>query len=192
MLRVICVNTGTKYDEWYVDNLKHMVDTYSGLKYDEFAVIRDDVYQDAYGTFNKLLMFDYFRDGQNIYFDLDVIIKGDCNWFLRKDFTLCYSWWKNGRDLEKPLNSSIMSWQGDCSHIHETMVRNKDKYFQEYTRGMDKFIYEKIRGWKLYTTKFWSYKFNQNEHPLPVCLFNQRYQEMIKDGWWQKYFLERP
>ena len=27
-MRVICVNTGNKYDQWYTDNLKHMVDIY--------------------------------------------------------------------------------------------------------------------------------------------------------------------
>ena len=31
MLRVICVRTGTKYNEWWENNLKYMVDNYSGL-----------------------------------------------------------------------------------------------------------------------------------------------------------------
>ena len=39
MLRVIAVNTGTKYSQWYVDNLKHMIDTYSNLNYNKFEVI---------------------------------------------------------------------------------------------------------------------------------------------------------
>ena len=82
-MRVICVNTGTKYSEWFVDNLKHMIDTYSNLKYDSFEVIRDDIYDDERGVFNKLLMFKYFTDDQNIYFDLDMLIKGDCNHFFR-------------------------------------------------------------------------------------------------------------
>ena len=33
-MRIIAVNTGEKFGEWYVDNLKHMIDKYSGLKYD--------------------------------------------------------------------------------------------------------------------------------------------------------------
>ena len=32
-------NTGTKFDTWYVDNLKHMIDTYSNLDYNCFEVI---------------------------------------------------------------------------------------------------------------------------------------------------------
>ena len=58
-------------------------------------------------------MFDRYKDGQNIYFDLDVLIKGDCNHFLRTDFHVCHAWWRDA--WHTPLNSSIMSWQGDQS-----------------------------------------------------------------------------
>ena len=34
------------------------------------------------GVYDKLQMFNLYKDGQNIYFDLDVLIKGDCNKFL--------------------------------------------------------------------------------------------------------------
>ena len=88
-MRVICVRTGNKFDQWYENNLKYMVDKYSNLQYNEFAVIREGQYE---GVFNKLHMFEQFKDGQNIYFDLDVLIKGDCNKFLSKDFTVCYAW----------------------------------------------------------------------------------------------------
>ena len=56
-MRIICVNTGTKYSQWYVDNLKHMIDNYSNLKYDKFEVITENRYDDERGVFNKLLMF---------------------------------------------------------------------------------------------------------------------------------------
>ena len=42
-MRIICVNTGTKYSQWYVDNLKHMIDNYSNLKYDKFEVITENM-----------------------------------------------------------------------------------------------------------------------------------------------------
>ena len=51
-LRVICVRTGDKFDQWYEDNYKYMIDKYSGLEYDDYVVIRDDVYDDEYGCFN--------------------------------------------------------------------------------------------------------------------------------------------
>ena len=54
-MRVICVNTGDKYDQWYTDNLKHMIDTYSGLKYNSFEVIDEELYG---GVYDKLQMFE--------------------------------------------------------------------------------------------------------------------------------------
>ena len=65
-MRIICVNTGTKFESWYVDNLKHMIDKFSNLKYDKFEVITDTIYG---GVYDKLQMFDLFKDGQNLYFD---------------------------------------------------------------------------------------------------------------------------
>ena len=69
MLNIICCNTGDVFGQWYVDNLKHMIDEYSGLKYDTFNVITEEKHT---GVFNKLQMFDKFKTGQNLYFDLDV------------------------------------------------------------------------------------------------------------------------
>ena len=45
-----------------------MLDNYSGLYYTDFEVIEDDLYGNWY---NKLQMYDKFRDGENLYFDLD-------------------------------------------------------------------------------------------------------------------------
>ena len=70
-MRIICCRFGDKFNQWHVDNLKHMIDEYSGLKYDSFEVIEDDLYGN---WFNKFQMYDRFRDGENLYFDLDVII----------------------------------------------------------------------------------------------------------------------
>ena len=53
MLRVIAVRTGTKYSQWYVDNLKNMIDNYSNLKYDRFEVLTENNYETV---FNKLDM----------------------------------------------------------------------------------------------------------------------------------------
>jgi len=187
-MRVICVNTGTKYSQWYVDNLKHMIDNYSNLKYDKFEVITENRYDDERGVFNKLLMFEKFTDDQNIYFDLDVLIKGDCNHLLRKEFTLCSAHWRPA--YHTPLNSSIMSWQGDWSWIHDKFMEQMDYYLLKYRRGMDQFIYENIDNYKLYTIedKFCSYQTVLDEQDYVVYLFNQRNKEMLKDGWYGKYF----
>ena len=67
-----------------MDNLKHMIDTYSNLDYNCFEVI--DCLK-LCGVYDKLQMFKLFRDGQNLYFDLDVIITGDCNKFLKSSLS---------------------------------------------------------------------------------------------------------
>ena len=38
-MRLICVNTGNKFSDWHTDNLKYMIDKFSGIKYDSFEVI---------------------------------------------------------------------------------------------------------------------------------------------------------
>ena len=138
-MRVICVRTGDKFDTWYEENLKYMIDTYSNLNYSSFEIIRDDVYE---GVYNKLLMFDRYRDGRNIYFDLDVLIKGDCNNFIRKDFTLCHAWWRE--EYHTRVNSSIMSWYGDQSHIFREFDKDPEYHMMKYSKGIDQIIYENI------------------------------------------------
>lgn len=186
MLRVIAVRTGDKYSQWYEDNLKHMIDTYSGLDYDEFVVIRDDLYDDDSGTLNKLQMFDRFKSGQNIYFDLDMLIKGDCNHLLRKEFTLCHAHWR-GPD-HTPLNSSIVSWQGDVSHINNKFHEDHEYAFTKYYRGDDQYIYENA-DYKTYSKDdgYVSFQTVIEETEAPVYLFNQRYKELVKEGWYTKY-----
>ena len=82
-LRIICCRFGEKFTDWHIDNLKHMIDTYSGIEYDEFEVMEEDLYGNWY---NKLLMFDKFRDGENLYFDLDVVIHNKLPNLVRKNF----------------------------------------------------------------------------------------------------------
>ena len=77
-MRIICCRFGDKFNQWHVDNLKHMIDEYSGLKYDSFEVIEDDLYGN---WFNKFQMYDRFRDGENLYFDLDVVITDNIDCF---------------------------------------------------------------------------------------------------------------
>ena len=115
-MRIICVNTGDKFGQWYVDNLKYMIDNYSGLEYDSFEVINEEKHK---GVFNKLQMFDKFRDGVNLYFDLDVCIYGKLPDLKRKNLTVLYAWWRDR--YHTSLNSSIISWTGAVSYTHLTL-----------------------------------------------------------------------
>ena len=81
-----------------------MIDNYSNLNYDKFEVIDEEIYE---GVFDKLQMFDKFKDGQNIFFDLDVLIKGDCNKYLKNNLTICHAWWRSPTHTPlKPIKES--------------------------------------------------------------------------------------
>lgn len=191
MLRVICVRTGDKYDKWYEDNLKYMIDNYSNLEYNEFVCINEDLYDDEYGVFNKLQMFDKYKDGQNIYFDLDVVIKGDCNHFLRDEFTVCHAHWRE--PFHTPLNSSIISWKGDASHVTEAFHKDEEWCLLYYRKGMDQYLYEKT-DYNTYTIedRYVSYRDMSEETDAPIYLFNQRYKELQREqSWFSKYLLKR-
>ena len=103
MVELILVCTGDKFDEWYVENLLHMIEKNGKLKYDKCHIIRDG----EGNVYDKLQMFRDFTDDVNyLYFDLDVVIKGDVNHLVRDDFTLLFAWWRDR--LHTPLNSSII------------------------------------------------------------------------------------
>ena len=40
-------------------------------------------------------MFDKFRDGENLYFDLDVCIYNKLPNLIRKDLTVLHAWWRD-------------------------------------------------------------------------------------------------
>ena len=60
-----------------------MIDTYSGIKYDEFVVVSSDLYGNWY---NKLQMYEIYKDGQNLYFDLDIVIFDKFKKFKKTSF----------------------------------------------------------------------------------------------------------
>ena len=104
-MRIICCRFGDKFTNWHIDNLKHMIDNYSGLEYDSFEVIENDIYGNWY---NKLQMYDKFRDGENLYFDLDVVIFDKLPNLIRKNFTLLNdSWWREPSHTPLTLQSYL-------------------------------------------------------------------------------------
>ena len=187
-MRIICVNTGKKYNQWHTNNLKHMIDQYSGLEYDEFVCMDTDLYD---GVFNKLIIFDRFRDGQNIFFDLDVVIYNKLPNLIRQDLTLVNCWWRD--EYHTPLNSSIMSWTGDCSHVYERFLEQEDYYLIKYNKGIDEFVYREIEYQTFdrvcYTIQ--GNEYNKKDNEFSICLLNQRQflMEPGWQGWWKDYFI---
>ena len=159
------------------------------LEYDDYVVIRDNVYEDEYTCFNKLLMFDRFREEhyRNIYFDIDVIIKGDCNKFT-DELTVCdsRSWQQTNTIIILQISSDIISWSGDYSHIHAKVADNIDYYYVKYHNGIDKYLYDE-HDLKRHKTGYSSIQTQTDHNESDVVLFNQHYKTMKKAGWWHKY-----
>ena len=192
-MRIICVRTGEKYTDWHVRNLKHMIDNYSGLSYDSFEVIENDLYGNWY---NKLQMYDKFRDGENLYFDLDMVIYKKLPNLIRKDFTLLYDYWREGVETHTPLNSSIVSWTGDVSHIWKKFKSNDNYYLTKYNKGSDEFYYKEI-DYKTYGDVCYSIKeheYDKDGKPeYSVCTLGQMQHLMEEgwNGWWSKYYISQ-
>ena len=189
-MRIICVNTGDKFGQWYVDNLKHMIDKFSGLEYDSFEVITEEKHK---GVFNKLQMFDRFRDGENLYFDLDVCIYNKLPNLIRKDLTVLHAWWRDRAHTS--LNSSIISWTGDQSYIYETFKKDTTMYEKKYNLGIDQMLEE---NFKVATYDKVCYSIQKNEYEprddnYSIVLFNQKQYLMEAgwSGWWTNYFLSK-
>ena len=188
-MRIICCKFGDKFTNWHVRNLKHMIDTYSGLKYDEFVVVSSDLYGNWY---NKLQMYDIYRDGENLYFDLDVIIYDKLGTqLIRKDFTLLDdTWWRE--PAHTPLNSSVVSWTGDVSHIWKKFKSNDEYYLKKYNKGSDEFYYKEIK-YKTYNKICPKFNAEGPDKHYSMCTLGQLHHIMEEGwtGWWSPYFIDR-
>jgi hypothetical protein len=183
-MRIICCLFGDKFTQWHVDNLKHMIDTYSGLKYDSFEVITEDLYGNWY---NKLQMYDKFRDGENLYFDLDMVISGELPNLIRKEFTLLDdTWWRE--EAHTPLNSSIVSWTGDVSHIWDKFKANDTYYLEKYNKGSDEFYYREVE-YQTYDPVCPKINMEKLNTEYNICTLGQMHHVMEKGwtGWWSPY-----
>ena len=188
-MRIICCKFGNKFTNWHIKNLKHMIDTYSGLKYDEFVVVSSDLYGNWY---NKLQMYDIYRDGENLYFDLDVIIYDKLGTqIIRKDFTLLDdTWWRE--PAHTPLNSSVVSWTGDVSHIWKKFKSNDEYYLKKYNKGSDEFYYKEIK-YKTYNKICPKFNMERPDLNYSMCTLGQLHHIMEEGwtGWWSPYFIDR-
>ena len=188
MRRIIACRFGEKFTQWHVDNLKYMIDNWSGIKYDEFEVIETDLYGNWY---NKFQMYDKFRDGENLYFDLDMVIYGRLPNLFRKNFTLLDDkWWRE--PAHTPLNSSIVSWTGDVHHIWEKFWPYADMYMKQYDKGSDEWYYKEIE-YEMYNPVCPKFKIEGCDPHFNVCTLGQMHHIMEEGwtGWWSPWFLKR-
>jgi hypothetical protein len=183
MVVVVLVRTGKNYDEWYENNIIHMIQ--DNLNYDDICVIREG----EGSVYDKLKMFKVCTDDVNyLYFDLDIIIREAVDYLIKDHFTLINAWWR--APLHTPLNSSIMSWKGDYSHIYDKFYEDEDYSRVKYWKGIDEYIYKEIEH-NTYDDKVcWSYPYNRKELDYSICLFNHEFAPAMKiEEWSKKYRL---
>lgn len=189
-MRIICAKWGEKYTDWHIKNLKHMIDTYSGINYDKFEVFTKNNYGNMY---NKLEIFNTYKDDENIYFDLDMVLYNKVPNLIRKNFTLMYDWWRD--PFHTPLNSSIVSWTGDISHIWKKFKSNDEHYLKIYPHSIDEFYYKEIEYDTFdkicYSIKGHQYDTNADKK-FSICTFGQMQHLFEKgwNGWWNTYFTQ--
>ena len=174
-MELILVNTPPKYGgTWWTNNIIHTLE--GNLDIDKVNIINDIVFG---GVYDKLRIFEMCKDEntQYLYCDLDVLIKGNVRHLLRKEFTLLHAWWR--KPAHTPLNSSIMSWSGDCSHIFHKFNDDLDYNMVKYYKGIDQFIYEKIE-YNTYDKVCDTYKWNNKTDLYPITLYNDSLEEFKK------------
>ena len=92
------------------------------------------------------------------------------------------------------LNSSVVSWTGDVSHIWKKFKENDEYYLKKYNKGSDEFYYREIK----YQT-FGQFCPSIKDHPhknlkmFGMITLGQMQHLMEKGwtGWWSNYFLEQ-
>lgn len=192
MLRVITMRYGNKFDQWYEDNFIHMINKYSNLKYDELIVYNkvDEIFKDAPNQlYNILTLFKEFRNGTNLVFDLDVVIKGDMNKFITDKFTMCDTkkWAKPQYYADGFTRSSdVMCWSGDRSDIYLDFVQDLKENYEKKWDGADPWLINykpEVYDDNLYSSIRCIEDFSKH----PIVFFNSHHETMKKKGWWKEY-----
>lgn len=154
MINILCVNVGTKYSPDYVYNLEYMVKNNISTPF-TFRCITDrpDLYKNTIqvekglpGYWAKMCAF---RETEScLYFDLDMIIHGPVEQFVKKDLTMIECDWKSPDKLystdEHPAqgitlqNGSIMSWD-DRRDLYDKFMENPEANMEKYV-GDDRYV----------------------------------------------------
>lgn len=132
-LRIISVlKTGGEYGEHHVINLKSMCERW--MPKHAFICLTDiesprfechELNHNLPGWWSKMELFDQFRSGGNLFFDLDTIIRGKVDLsFLEKESFLILRDFYRGRANPSAMGSGIMFWRGDFSWIWKSFVAN--------------------------------------------------------------------
>ena len=110
---------------------------------------------------------------------------------FKENFTLLDDKWRR-EPAHTPLNSSIVSWTGDVSHIWEKFYPYADDYMKKYSLGSDEWYYKEIE-YEMYNPVCPKFNIKERDKNFGVCTLGQMHHIMEEGwtGWWSPYFLER-
>lgn len=223
-MNIICAKWGTTYSPEYVNKLFAMVSRNSCGQDFDFYCYTDDttglspkiktvkIESALEGFWPKLDVLKIFDKGENIFFDLDVVILNPLHRLFSvktRALSILYSHWKEGfiihRFAEKYDTlycSDIMKWQdGQGLEVYDYFQKNKDMILLKY-KGMDRyFFHEPVKIDLLPTGIAYSYwkgaRYLKDTTPaklrkdFEVCLLNNGLkQNDVKDSWIKDYWIE--
>ena len=171
MINIFTFKWGTKYGARHVNTLYKGFQRHLGVPFsltcitDDAGGLFDDIRVIDYNDFDpfdypkdqiftreKLVLFDRFRTGRNIWVDLDVLIHGDIGEMVNKtierptfiwnhwnDLGRSYNWYGKGGSCH--VNSSFVMWDGDMGQeIWQYLLRFEKEAFFTY-KSLDKFLF---------------------------------------------------
>lgn len=220
MINVICVKQGDKYSADYVNRLysmvkRNMLEPFNFYCYtdDVTGIIEDvniiEIKSGLEKWWPKLDLLNIFNEGDNIFFDLDVVILNPlerlCS-IKTRTLSVLYAQWKEGylqpRAREKfptLYNSSIMKWHGNQGkEVYDYFMKHKDMILFKY-EGIDRYLFnEPVQVDLLPTSIAYSYwkgvRYIKDTRPeklrddYEVCILNHGPKQDTLQNWVMEYW----
>jgi hypothetical protein len=159
---ISCVKWGDKFSHEHVNRLYHMCskniqDDFTFVCYTEnpekihkdIVIQPLDLSHDLETWWWKLVLFENPTDDINLFFDLDVVIQNDIThlkkYVEKNKLMLIKAYWKPWLENPEPtikrqfdmnLNSSVLLWTGDLTHIWKQFIADPEFYMMKY-KGID-------------------------------------------------------
>lgn len=185
MSKVVCVRTGDKYGQEYVDVLRKMVKKHSDA--DVFCLDDRLLRCGLPGWWAKMELFAPWNKKYRpfLYFDLDTLILGDISDMVKYEPEGFMMLTEFSPGYAGAAQSSIMFIPKEVDHIWEEFIAHKDNNIQRYPSDqefLNQFdwgvIQEKFKGIK-------SYKFDQQQDKPTgrIICFHGRPKPVDCAGW---------
>ena len=217
-MNVICVKQGTKYSSEYVNKLYSMVSRNMPIDFDFYCYTDDPsgidpnvnivpIQTESEKWWAKLDTLNIFTSGDNILFDLDIIILNPLERLCAvktRTLSILYAQWKEGymqptERFPTLYNSSIMKWSGDQGKVvYDYFQQHREMILFKYS-GIDRYMFnEPVHVDLLPTSIAYSYwkgvRFMKDTTPeklradYEVCIMNYDPKPHEVSGWIHEYW----